>query len=156
MAAASFLCGLFIFHLLAEGGAFSAPFSAGASSQANPGLTRFGRSQRSTLLRESPDDGAEDDEGEQDWRAFRAKLVASEKQADPTKADDESSSDEKGGAIDESDLDGLGALFKEGDVELFTPLDETQWAYDSGSGIETGAVILGEKQCAALTKPFRT
>ena len=147
---ASVLSGLVTLRLLAEGGAFSAssirqPTSvAGVSSLANPGAS-FGRRQRSTHLRGSSDDEA-DDEGEQDWRAFRAKLVASEKQADSSKTDDdsESSSEEKGGVIvDESDLDGLGALFKEGDAELFTPLESSQWAYDSGSVIETGAVILG-------------
>lgn len=147
MAVTSFLCGLVTFHLLAEGGAFSAPFSTrSVSVSANPGgpgVTIFGRSQRSTLLRESSDDSA-GDEGEQDWRLFRAKLVASEKQADADSSKADGSSSEKGGAaVDESDLDGLGALFKEGDAEQFTPLDESQWAYDSGSVIETGAVILG-------------
>lgn len=92
-----------------------------------------------------PDDTEEDDE---DWRAFRAKLVMSEKGMT-------SSTSEAAPGLDEDDLDGFGALFaekssnekiSEPNFELpdgFTPLDPTQWAYDAGSIIEKGAVILG-------------
>ncbi|KAL7530874.1 hypothetical protein ACHAXR_003723 [Thalassiosira sp. AJA248-18] len=55
--------------------------------------------------------------------------------------------------VDDSDLDGFGALFSEsassttlssaGEISGFTPLDPSQWAYDSGKVIEQGAVILG-------------
>ena len=91
------------------------------------------------------DDGEEEDE---DWRAFRAKLVMSEssfaKQA------------EEEVVVSDDDLDGIGALFQEkAKPELtisspkfelpegFTPLDPSQWAYDSGNIIEKGAIILG-------------
>jgi hypothetical protein len=90
---------------------------------------------------------------EEDWRAFRAKLVMSESatlsptetpQTDDTTYDD--------------DVDGLGALFQAKSAQQssfsintpkftlpdgFTPLDPSQWAYDSGTIIEKGAVILG-------------
>ena len=68
--------------------------------------------------------------------------------------------------IDDGDLDGIGALFAASDTVVttttssptssstsattleqleqnMTPLDPSQWAYDSGTVIETGAVILG-------------
>lgn len=98
---------------------------------------------------EEDDDTLAVDNG--DWRAFRAKLVKGEKQS-PT-------ADVKK-AVDDSDLDGIGALFADdfvldatgggvdqkenyGNDELMTPLDPSQWAYDSGDVIERGAVILG-------------
>jgi len=80
----------------------------------------------------------EEDEGE-DWRAFRAKLVMSEGQ--------KSSSSQGTGdniIVDDSDLDGIGSLFADGpSTTELTPLDPSQWAYDSGKVIEKGAVILG-------------
>mmetsp|Transcript_10800 Transcript_10800/g.23000 ORF Transcript_10800/g.23000 Transcript_10800/m.23000 type:complete len:700 (-) Transcript_10800:2401-4500(-) len=106
------------------------------------------------------DDDSEDllPERDQDWRAFRAKLVMSEKPAS-SKASATSlpSGGETGDAIvDDSDIDGIGALFCDStatpatkDTEsshkfsAFTPLDPSQWAYDSGKVIEQGAVILG-------------
>ena len=63
--------------------------------------------------------------------------------------------------MDDSDLDGIGAIFSDGTSTAgktsseddarsrskrmagFTPLDPSQWAYDSGKVIEKGAVILG-------------
>jgi hypothetical protein len=39
---------------------------------------------------------------------------------------------------DDGDLDGIGAAFA-----AMTPLDPSQWAYESGNLIEKGAVILG-------------
>lgn len=88
-----------------------------------------------------------DDEGE-DWRAFRAKLVMSESPSSspqPSSIKDENSSEDsiEGPIIDDSDLDGFGALFSESSISGFTPLDPSQWAYDSGKVIEKGAVILG-------------
>ncbi|VEU43008.1 unnamed protein product [Pseudo-nitzschia multistriata] len=57
---------------------------------------------------------------------------------------------------DDGDLDGIGSIFRdefvqgsqsdskgETKMEELTPLDPSQWAYDSGDVIEQGAVILG-------------
>jgi putative transcriptional regulator len=99
----------------------------------------------------------EDDEEESlalrddDWRAFRAKLVMGEKTS-PSKENDGSSS------VVDGDLDGIGSLFDDfPDAKMnasdataatkrenvFTPLDPSQWAYEAGDVIEQGAVILG-------------
>lgn len=100
---------------------------------------------QSTLMAESSDSAGEDD----DWRAFRAKLVMSESE-DTSKSSSSSSSSStientKDTTIieDEEDLDGFGALFSETSAKGFSPLDPEQWAYDSGKVIEQGAVILG-------------
>lgn len=109
------------------------------------------------------DDFDEDDIdlSDEDWRAFRAKLVMSE----PTNDDEDessSSSTTQASAAEafmesEEDLDGIGAVFagKASTMEedalsadgmcpsKFTPLAPDQWAYDSGKVIEQGAVILG-------------
>ncbi|GKY98714.1 hypothetical protein MPSEU_000827700 [Mayamaea pseudoterrestris] len=78
-----------------------------------------------------------------DWRAFRAKLVMSE----PKVTDDE---DMLCDAMVEEcdDLDGIGGLYFDRSttktkLEKMTPLDQSQWAYDSGRNIEKGTVILG-------------
>lgn len=92
-----------------------------------------------------------------DWRAFRAKLVLSEGStlSAPSSSPTESLGD--GLIVDDSDLDGIGALFSDSEGNSgsitsqsnfvlptgFTPLDPSQWAYDSGKVIEKGAVILG-------------
>lgn len=90
-------------------------------------------------------DGLAPDLGDEDWRAFRAKLVMGE------------SSTPSSAPVDEDDLDGLGALFssdfdqstessKKKDSPLkdgMTPLDPSQWAYEAERVIEQGAVILG-------------
>ncbi|KAL3904254.1 MAG: hypothetical protein SGILL_010140, partial [Bacillariaceae sp.] len=64
-------------------------------------------------------------------------------------------SKEKDIFVDDGDLDGIGSLFKDDFAEEnspqdsdstiaeMTPLDPSQWAYDSGDVIEQGAVILG-------------
>jgi putative AlgH/UPF0301 family transcriptional regulator len=108
----------------------------------------------------------------EDWRSFRAKLVMSEPHmlhqqqehalpslVAPTECDP---------ASGECDLDGIGDIFFQrqlqqsynemvGSMEAIsslharteqalshmTPLDPSQWAYDSGKVIEQGAVILG-------------
>lgn len=101
-------------------------------------------------------DGWSDEEEEEDlalrdddWRAFRAKLVMNEKSADNNEAGTTGNSDE-------GDLDGIGSLFSDDFSEpgrqatsstdsddAFTPLDPSQWAYEAGDVIEQGAVILG-------------
>lgn len=85
------------------------------------------------------------DLSDQDWRTFRAKLVMSEPSLKESKTSKTSPE-----AIDamalSGDLDGIGALFDEeldAISQSFTPLDPSQWAYDSGTVIEQGAVILG-------------
>ena len=127
------------------------------------------------------DDNEEEeiDLSEQDWRAFRAKLVmgesspsstqAAKKAAKPSSSSSSSSVTSSSSpqeastasaktAVDDGDLDGIGALFSSSSAvqdEMstdttssspfsgMTPLDASQWAYDSGSVIEKGAVILG-------------
>jgi putative AlgH/UPF0301 family transcriptional regulator len=83
------------------------------------------------------EDDDEIDVSNQDWRAFRAKLVmgaSTRSGASVTKRKVE----------EENDLDGIGSLFNSDDaLDIMTPLDPSQWAYDSGKVIETGAVILG-------------
>jgi putative AlgH/UPF0301 family transcriptional regulator len=99
------------------------------------------------------DEGSDIDLGDDDWRAFRAKLVM---KVDPTPA---SAATATTPILDDGDLDGIGALFadelstavstfkveeaKAITPEGMTPLDPSQWAYDSGKVIEQGAVILG-------------
>lgn len=87
------------------------------------------------------DDDEEEEEidlSDQDWRAFRAKLVMQK----PEKTEAES-------LQDEGDLDGIGSVFtstttsNDSVAATLTPLDPSQWAYDSGNVIEQGAVILG-------------
>lgn len=112
----------------------------------------------------------EDDEvllQDDDWRAFRAKLVKGEQKSKinstSTLLDSQGLSNEGWQASsstviveDQGDLDGIGSLFRDdfvedpslSDVEQekisgMTPLDPSQWAYDSGDVIEQGAVILG-------------
>jgi hypothetical protein len=98
-----------------------------------------------TRLYQKSKDEEEDDEDDvvldedDDWRTFRAKLVMGETSTPPSPA---KSSENEG------DLDGIGSLFVETEVkpvttEDMTPLDPSQWAYDSGNVIEQGAVILG-------------
>lgn len=93
------------------------------------------------------DDDREEDEDlepslpEQDWRTFRAKLVMSESALESRTAV----------TSEDGDLDGIGALFSSTVTETessskfkgLTPLDPSQWAYDTGKIIEQGAVILG-------------
>jgi len=93
------------------------------------------------------DDDSDIDLSDQDWRAFRAKLVM-QPTSNPT-------TDEPNDINDDEimDLDGIGAAFSQTDESSSTsdslsglklsPLDPSQWAYDSGKVIETGAVILG-------------
>ncbi len=126
------------------------------------------------------DDSDDDEEDEDitvddDWRAFRAKLVMGEKSTGEedtlsqpkSRPSDEKSSftsgddriDELGNGNlddDDADLDGIGSIFRDEFVDSvqvesetvtskneLTPLDPSQWAYDSGDVIEQGAVILG-------------
>jgi hypothetical protein len=102
--------------------------------------------QRSQLPAQNDEQEEEEDDdidlGDQDWRAFRAKLVMS----DAPEADDESapaSTKEVESSDTSGDLDGIGALFGTSTDFQMTPLDPSQWAYDSGKVIEQGAVILG-------------
>lgn len=128
---------------------------------------------------EDDDDDSDDIKlGDEDWRAFRAKLVMGEKTAsgdsdvklsndsrmDPsddigTNALIDERVDRVGSeyqSSNESDLDGIGSIFQDefadsspieaalGErISELTPLDPSQWAYDSGDVIEQGAVILG-------------
>jgi len=106
------------------------------------------------LFARSDDDEEEDDDDEeeddidlsdQDWRAFRAKLVMQKPEMPTAEA-----------VQDDGDLDGIGSVFstststKEEDFmtssSTMTPLDPSQWAYESGNVIEKGAVILGGVQ----------
>ena len=76
-----------------------------------------------------------------DWRAFRAKLVL----AEPRHDDD----DVCDALVDDcGDLDGIGDVFfdrttTKRKLERMTPLNPSQWAYDSGKNVEQGTVILG-------------
>lgn len=107
---------------------------------------RFAKSGNDDEDGPKPDNG--DDEGE-DWRAFRAKLVMSEGPS-PSPQSSAGVQNTDGAIVDDSDLDGIGSLFAEDPSSTdasspggFTPLDPSQWAYDSGKVIEKGAVILG-------------
>jgi putative AlgH/UPF0301 family transcriptional regulator len=94
------------------------------------------------------DDEIDDDElldinlVDDDWRTFRAKLVMNEKNVNQQQQKSDSTTDE-------DDFDGIGSIFSSSDEQAesllqgMTPLDPTQWAYDSGTVIEKGAVILG-------------
>lgn len=103
------------------------------------------------------DDDEEDkdsdiDLGDEDWRAFRAKLVM---QGDKEPA--AASTTAVTMIQDDGDLDGIGSIFFEDEISTavsgtedvkivsadMTPLDPSQWAYDSGNVIEQGAIILG-------------
>eukprot|EP00804_Cyclotella_cryptica_P001016 CCRYP_012355-RA/>CCRYP_012355-RA protein AED:0.25 eAED:0.25 QI:144/1/1/1/1/1/2/689/680 len=99
------------------------------------------------------------DSDDEDWRAFRAKLVLSEGTASGSPSSSSSPTERPGDGliVDDSDLDGIGAVFSDSEGSSgsiasqskfvlppgFTPLDPSQWAYDSGKVIEKGAVILG-------------
>ena len=131
-----------------------------SSSSSEPSsILRF-----ATRANEGGDD--DDDVDDDDWRTFRAKLVMSEggesMMSAPSSSPSEQSSsasntennDNKNSSIDDSDLDGFGALFSENftpsstttataAIPGFTPLEPSQWAYYSGKVIEQGAVILG-------------
>jgi putative AlgH/UPF0301 family transcriptional regulator len=94
----------------------------------------------------SNDDEEDSDEeidlSDQDWRTFRAKLVMGEPPANQSS----SSLSSNNVTLSDGDLDGIGALFEDeqaGSTLQLTPLDPSQWAYDSGTVIEQGAVILG-------------
>jgi putative AlgH/UPF0301 family transcriptional regulator len=113
--------------------------------QSLPGVA-FSRLKVVQKARRADDDDEEEDEdeidlGDQDWRAFRAKLVMSDSPAEETTTlADEIATETEG------DLDGIGAIFgASSSTKEFkmTPLDPSQWAYDSGKVIEQGAVILG-------------
>jgi hypothetical protein len=100
-----------------------------------------------TILRansDDDDDGNSDDdevmlsESEDDWRTFRAKLVMGESTAPSSTATSSSSTTSSGHdtiIIDDTDLDGIGALFSSetaqstiSSTSKFTPLDPSQWA----------------------------
>lgn len=86
---------------------------------------------------------------EQDWREFRAKLVMGETLSIQSSTKNSSTTIES-----DNDLDGIGALFSSSSeksvdeqtkemLQGMTPLDPSQWAYESGTVIEQGAIILG-------------
>ena len=91
---------------------------------------------------EEEDDDDDIDLSDQDWRDFRAKLVMQKTEKPASEMIE-----------DEGDLDGIGSVFSstktteqeqvKSSSPTLTPLDPSQWAYDSGNVIETGAVILG-------------
>ena len=94
------------------------------------------------------DDYLEEDDGEidldsKDWRAFRAQLVMQNERSESASAANTVESQFR--LEVERDLDGIGDLFEEAQQQPFrmTPLDPSQWAYDSGTAIEKGTVILG-------------
>jgi Uncharacterized ACR, COG1678 len=143
-------------------------------------LRRRGRVSPFACRPKSSSDGTEEEDDEvllqdEDWRAFRAKLVMGEQQpkmldestTSPSSnfgsdtlsnADSNTAADNNKVTVDDGDLDGIGSLFRDdfaketskasstssdkGIAEM-TPLDPSQWAYDSGDVIEQGAVILG-------------
>lgn len=94
------------------------------------------------------------DLSDKDWRAFRAKLVMGETSAkSPSSASNNKSSHSEAEdtvtmdvTSSGDDWDGIGSVFASDLVERLedmTPLDPSQWAYESGNVIEQGAVILG-------------
>mmetsp|Transcript_9877 Transcript_9877/g.16341 ORF Transcript_9877/g.16341 Transcript_9877/m.16341 type:complete len:636 (+) Transcript_9877:128-2035(+) len=98
-----------------------------------------------SVLRATSDDDDEEitlSESDDDWRTFRAKLVMGESSTSPSSSAATTDDTNDNTIIDDSDLDGIGALFSS-ETAQFTPLDPSQWAYDSGKVIEQGAVILG-------------
>jgi putative AlgH/UPF0301 family transcriptional regulator len=113
------------------------------------------------VFRARKDDDVEDDDDDsdtefdlkdQDWRAFRAKLFMGEGlpsgKSDSSSSSSSKSSRTKTATPDEDDLDGIGTVFADSlatdpDAQNMTPLDPSQWAYDSGKMIEQGAIILG-------------
>lgn len=98
------------------------------------------------------DDNDDDDTidlADKDWRAFRAKLVMGEPSHDQQESNTTNQT-QVSAPSNSGDLDGIGALFstfndgkRAETTQLLTPLDPSQWAYDSGKVIEQGAVILG-------------
>jgi hypothetical protein len=113
------------------------------------------------LYSKKSDDYDEEEEEEidlsdKDWRAFRAQLVMSKgtenKDVETSSSVTDTTQEEDEPLIFEDDLDGIGALFSSPSTSTysdamsetnFTPLNPSQWAYDSGKVIEEGAVILG-------------
>jgi putative AlgH/UPF0301 family transcriptional regulator len=127
--------------------------------------------------RDYDDEEDEDDDGDSislendDWRAFRARLVkeetkeksltgkAQQSQQEQEQSQQSPSQGVNQGSAGNADLDGIGSLFEEQipspkmaqpstsaadeATRGMTPLDPSQWAYDSGDIIEQGAVILG-------------
>lgn len=95
----------------------------------------------------SKDDDEEIDISNRDWRAFRAQLVMQDSAGSKSSTSFSGSSSEYDPVTYDDDLDGIGSLFTDEDTpmnkENFTPLEPSQWAYDSGHVIEQGAVILG-------------
>ena len=118
---------------------------------------RFRMETRNLCAKKNDDNDEEEDEeidlSDKDWRAFRAQLVMSkntEKDIEISSSTATTQEDEP--LIFEDDLDGIGALFSSPSTSTspdamseanFTPLNPSQWAYDSGKIIEQGAVILG-------------
>ena len=96
------------------------------------------------------DDNDEIDISDQDWRAFRAKLVM---QKDETPEVSSTTSTD----VDDNDLDGIGSVFDDPttlpstssssssspSLSSLMNMENDQWAYESGNVIEQGAVILG-------------
>ena len=118
------------------------------------------------------DDGSgsgdeEIDLADRDWRAFRARLVMggnddtggnTDDNIGNTSNDDDGDDDNMAKVEDSDDFDGIGSIFSSTPVvsestsddqqqqqqqQKMTPLEPSQWAYDSGHVIEQGAVILG-------------
>lgn len=93
------------------------------------------------------DDDEEIDISNRDWRAFRAQLVMQDSVGSKSLTSTSDSQSTSDSITYDDDLDGIGSLFTDEDTpmnkENFTPLEPSQWAYDSGHLIEQGAVILG-------------
>lgn len=124
-----------------------------SSSSSSPSLQRSRDGRPRLWLSSNSEKGGDNDEidiSDQDWRAFRAKLVM-QKDETPEVTSSNTSTD-----VDDNDLDGIGSVFDDPttlsssassssspSLSSLMNMENDQWAYESGNVIEQGAVILG-------------